>query len=1494
MSYVSEHYSELTGYNLSVGRLYVNWFDEIQIDELNVIDLDNNKLIHADEIQIDFNLKSLLNKENHNVDNITLIGANVFLTQIIVNDTVETLNINELIRRLRAQATGQSGGRVILSSDHITVKNSTFSYSDPRRDTITNAFDYYHFTLTNINGEFGQFNAVADTVAFQVEKLSLNDSLTQLQVKDLTTNYRVSQSAMEFLGINAKIGNSTIKDTVVFKYNSTLDLNDFNTKVRLSGHLNNSVIHSSDLAYFAPDMRNIQDIYQLSGNFRGKVTSFTLSDALLKFGEGTALKGKIRMDGLPNIAETFINFDLSNSYVKTTDLKSYVKTKTYNRLRPFDRVSFSAEFLGFPNDFVAKGDFFSKYGRITSDINLKIEEDINQSDYSGTLIMQDFDVGGYTGNSLLQKVTLKGEIEGRGFTLEDADFDLNGHIDYIGINHYEYKDIKTDARFAKEFFQGYMEINDPNLKLTTTGSIDLRKGINIFNVQAQLDTAFLKPLNISGQDLFIQSEINVNARGLQLDSITGLADLYHSQVIYNGQSLYVDSLQIISEKKQGVRQVTLKTDLVDAKVNGIFDFTVVYDDFKTLIKEYELNLQNDRKAIRDYYARKQSSNRKDYRLEYNVNIKDPNPILTLFSPDLYISEMQPITGNVTGGYTSILAINSQIDTLIYKEDTFVNSELQFNISKISDSTNVLAMGYINSQNQVLSGIETRDMIMEAIWNKNHIDFEFDIDQVKYANYARLFGSVDFKQDETQLRLLPSDLKILDKSWQLDESNLISIINDEIAIEGLRIFNDFQSISLDGKISHNPDDILSLRIDSVEIENINSILSKDLAGTVNGYADIQNYYEDMRIESKVEIEDFSIDKFLIGDIQGNNTWNNELKLFNIKMNIKRLGKNILSLTGYYSPDDELDPLRLNADLNDTELNALEPFINDYFSQIDGTVTGHITVTGTPYHPIFKGKGNINNARVHVNYLNTNYSLAGGFYFEKDKIGFENVAVKDSRNENATLNGYFTHTDFKDFAIDLKGNLSNFMVLNTSSTDNNLFYGTGIATGNIDFIGPISNMTINAQATSEKGTRIFIPIGDSESIEKEEYIHFVDFNDTTKTQEINNVGKVDLKGLKLNFDLNLTPDAYCEIIFDIKSGDIIRGRGNGDIKLQIDTKGDFNMFGDFMIQEGGYNFTLYSIINKEFEILPNSKISWYGDPYEGILDIKATYNQLASFLPLLIQQEADSVYEDVVEIKRKYPVKVYLDIDGALLSPTVNFDILTSNLPRNIKVAERPDVDLEFEFLKFKNSIDEQELKRQVFSLIVLRRFSPLQSFNTGGSITSSVSELLSNQLSYWITQVDENLEIDLDVDFDKMDEEAYNTFQLRLSYTFLDGRLRVTRNGGFTNQENRTDISSIAGDWTLEYILTPDGKFKAKMYNRTNYNPINPTDENRNTITTGFSITHTQSFDQLKDLFKKKKKEKENQEEEEDEETNQQQEDDSKNTQNSVNKEGIRNEDDAME
>lgn len=207
----------------------------------------------------------------------------------------------------------------------------------------------------------------------------------------------------------------------------------------------------------------------------------------------------------------------------------------------------------------------------------------------------------------------------------------------------------------------------------------------------------------------------------------------------------------------------------------------------------------------------------------------------------------------------------------------------------------------------------------------------------------------------------------------------------------------------------------------------------------------------------------------------------------------------------------------------------------------------------------------------------------------------------------------------------------------------------------------------------------------------------------------------------------------------------------------------------------------------------------------------------------------------------------------MSPNIEFDIQVRDYPENINVSGQT-YSLGSLVSSFENKIhtDEQELKRQVFSLLILRNFSSQNQLVTGGSFAiNSVSEFLSNQLSYWITQVDENL--DIDVDLGELDQEGFATFQVRLSYTFLDGRLRITRDGGFTDSQNNANLGSIAGDWTVEYSLTPEGKFRVKMYNRNNTSSTTQALSQQSTFTAGISLIHTQSFNEIKDIFNKSRK-----------------------------------------
>lgn len=1426
-----------------------------------VTDPEKNTMIRADEVTVNFTFASLFDRNQINIDGAAIEGAQVNLAKIQGNDSTKDLNINVLISRLRPSSGGGASSTKVNIGE-IVLAHSSFSYNDSDKDSLKKQFDYHHFALDIPEGALNTFKVIGDTIQFSVDALTTTDRATQFRIENLNTFFRISQKSMEFLNVDLQTPDSHIKDTIKFTYASQRDLSDFVRRVNISANLSHTVISPKELALFAPGIERMQNPISLDGKFSGRVNRFFGENTRLHIGN-TTIAGRIEMDGLPRINETFINLRLGQSRIDIHDLSFLFNEKLFARLKPLAQFSLSGNFTGFVNDFVANATFDGPIGKIKSDINLKINERaVDQSIYKGNVQLTNFDLGRYLNDTILfQKVDMNGRINGRGFSESTADFLLNGTISSIGIRGYNYQNITTNARLRSQFFNGDLSIHDPNLQFEASGSIDFSEEHELVKVKARLDTAHLDRVGLTKEKLFITTYADINSTGLTLDQLFGDAAFWNTKVTYRDKSLAFDSIHVVSSISDSIRQLMLQSTLADVKMTGNYYYSSLFRDLNQLFTELYLTIKNDRSELDKYYETKAKEDG-DYSMSFQVDLDDVNPLIQLAGLNLSVSKGSRITGKFASGYTSIFTAFSHLDTINFNGKLFLDNEVEINGSKIRDSTNVLAMLYFSSgQQRLAKNVNTVDLLVEGIWDKDHVDVGLDIDQEGLANSMRLKAEVDFLYDSTRIKILPSRIKVLNDDWMVDRDNYALWFNNEWFIHDLRFTNRLQSIQANGIVSASQEKALKLQAENLNLQLLNNFSTEKFSGFLNGSAEATGLLGEPFIQNTLTIADLTVNNFLIGTVSGKNEWNPDKRQFDIDFVINRLNVKTVDLSGFYNPVEK-EPLQVKAELTNANLEMIEPLLRGLFSGIKGTATGTFDITGSFGNPKIAGESQIRQGKLTIDYLNTTYNFSGLLGMTPDQIRFRNFEVTDVLNNKGTLEGTISHRGFSDFRLDLGGTYNNLQVLNTTAKDNSLFYGQGYATGDVSIVGPSDNLKIAATARSEKNTRIYIPIDLTEDVVRKDFINFVSFTDTTTTPDTPQAGpkKKTTAGLTMDLNLDVTQDAYAEIIFDIKTGEIIRGRGNGEIKLQIDTKGDFNMFGVLEFTQGAYNFTLYDIINKEFDIKPGSRISWYGDPYEGILDITATYRQLASLVPILSDQSLLAQDEGTTtldpQLKRKYPAEVELMLEGPMLKPRINFDIFARDLPQNIDVNGR-NVSLNFEFQAFKARLDEQELKRQVFSLIVLRRFSPPDAFNTSGTITNSMSEFLSNQLSYWLTQVDQNLEIDLDLG--SMDAEAFNTFQLRLSYSFLNGRLRVTRDGTISNQFRASDnISSIAGDWTVDYLLTPDGTLKIKMYSRSNYNQINSQLGTQSAVTTGVSLLHTQNFNEFNELLKssheKKRKE----------------------------------------
>lgn len=1440
----TRQFSQVTGFKISFEKFYLRWYDQLEIEGLRIIDAEENLMISAKHISINFRLTSLLQNNDINIDGADLKEAEVNLKTIDETPTKKNLNINVFINRLSGDSKSSGGNPPKINIGEVNLENSKFSLNDTEQDSIAKGFDYYHFKVA-VEADLQAFKVIGDTIEFDLSSFQAKDKRSGLEVKELKTFFRISQTNMEFLGLDLTAGDSHVTDTIVLSFKSQADLSDFNTKVNIKAKLKKTVIYPSDLALFTNGKAPLPEPIYIDGEITGKVSRFQYRNMLVKLGS-TTIEGKLQMDGLPAISETFIDLTVKKGAVNIRDLRFLFPENIYELLQPLQQFKLEGKFTGFINDFVANGDFNGRLGKIKSDINLKInQEKFERSTYSGNLALTNLDLGKYFNDTVtFQRVTLKGQIKGTGLTEKSADFNLRGNIQSIGFFHYNYTNISTNARFASQLFNGELKVDDPNLKFNVVGSVDLRKGLNVVKLKANLDTANIHNLGFIKEPLSISTYLDINTKGLEIDSLFGDAIFTKSNIKYREKFLAIDSLYIRSLHQNNKRQFYLRSSLADVELEGNYYYSTLFHDLVKLFNEFKLNVKNNKIAIKQYYDKKDKSIQA-YEANFNVTLNNINPVIELADITASVSKKTNIKGKFTNGKTSLFQAYASVDTLTMGGKIFAQNEFDLSGSKVRDSVNVLATLSITSAYQNLTNnFTTKNLFSELIWNRDHIDFSLDADQAGTTNLLRLKSEIDFLDDSTKIKILPTRIRALDKEWEINQRNFTLNNGKEWDVHHLEIRNNEESILLNGRISQLSDQVLNLTVKNFNLDILNTISSEKFKGTMDGEIKARDLYSNPYFQNEISVSEFTVNNFLIGDVSGTNIWNRESEQFDINFTIDRLGNRTVLLDGYYNPK-KASPLYIKAKLAKTNLKVIEPFLRGIFSHIDGTLSGEYLITGNFNEPIINGKGVVEDGQLMVDYLKTLYKFSGTLGITPTQISFDDIELTDIVKNKGNLRGYLTHKNYSKFRIILYADFKNFQLLNTGTKDNTSFYGQAYGSGTLNILGPLENMKISATVRSEKNTRVFVPMNSGETIEKKDFVSFVNLSDSAQQRKAKSLikPKAEPSGITMDLNLDITPDAYGEIIFNIKSGDIIRGYGRGDIKLQLDTKGEFSMFGVYEFERGNYNFTLYDVINKEFDINRGSRISWYGDPYTGQLALSASYKQLTSFGPII----ADQTLANTPQMRRKYPAEVVLKLDGAMMSPQINFDIIANELPNVVRMDNGSTVTLNTDFKAFKAKLDEQELQKQVFSLIVLRRFSSADAFISGGALSSSVSELLSNQLSYWLTQVDQNLEIDFDLG--NFDQEAFNTFQLRLSYSFLGGRLRVTRDGTFNNnQYARSDVANMLGDWTVDYQLTADGKFKVKMFNRTNINQLTNSIGAQSTITTGISLMHTQNFNKWRDLL----------------------------------------------
>ncbi|KAA9345868.1 translocation/assembly module TamB domain-containing protein [Adhaeribacter soli] len=1440
----AEIVSETIEHKVTIGHVDIKPFTSVVLDRVRVLDIRGHELFYIGKLDADISVFSIFHPNKLSIGTLTLTNPRTHLIEYKGTDSLNLSTFIHSLGKLIKKDTTTVSKPFEFAIDRIVLQNGYFTYDNQNDPYSDYGIDYQHMKLANINGSLSEIAILGDTIKATIHRLTAIDTPSKTFLKKLDVKMTFAPEFWEWDNMDLRVGRSNLRHYVRFDYKHFFNFKDFNDSVHVTASLDSSAVFSDDIALFAPLLKDWDEQVVVTADIKGKTSRFDAKNVDIVYGKNTHVVGNVSATGLPNMRETFAELKLQPSTLDADDLKRYIPAEAFAYADRLGTVKLQGQFIGFYNDFVANGSFQTALGNFNSDINLKLNKNKTASSYRGYLKTNNFQLGKFIGDTdVLKTISIDGRLEGSGFDAQTAQVKLDATIRDIDFNNYKYRNITTNGQFSKQNFAGQFQVNDPNLVMSGNGAISLEPGNQRFDVKATIENANLKPLNFTPQNLSVKTTADLNFTGFKLDDLLGTANLSNTTLTYEDKPLQIDTLSLVSARTPEGRTLQLNSELLAFNTTGNFNYATLTEDIKTLIQEYELNFRNDAAATANYYRRKNARNvPQEYSLDFNLNLKQANPLLQIFVPNLRVSNRSVITGSFRNGQTAIFNVGGKIDTLIYGQNYLYSNNFEASTSKLPFSQDVLAQAFFTSKNQKIQSLGATDnFFVEGIWHNQKIQFASNLAQTNTTNKAAISGDLLFLPDRVQFVFSNSNVNILGKPWTIAPNNTVEFKGKEIDFQNLVIAHANQSLSIGGRLSQNPNEVLQVKIANFELQNLNPLMDQKMKGILNADLTARDVYDQVIVGSQLRIDSLFFDEVLIGNVAGSSDWDRRKSLLNVNLGIDRDNKRVVNVTGTYDPNAGDQQLNLLAAMDDAQIKLVEPFLKSFMTEMDGTMEGRIRILGKLSAPILKGVATVNNGRFKFNYLNTVYSFSDRVYFAENGIMFRGITLKDIYGNNATLNGGVYHDGFQNMVLDLKADFRRFMVLNTTRQQNELYYGSAIATGNVSVFGPTENMSVKVNARSEKGTRISIPLNNQVEVSRQSFIRFVNQNskDTTGIKVAVEKQKVDLSGLNLDMNLDVTEDAYVEIIFDERTGDIVRGTGNGRIRMNVDTRGEFNMYGNYEVVQGAYNFTLYNVVNKEFMVRPGGTITWNGDPYAGILNISATYTQRVS-LAQVMQATSDST---ALADGRRYPVTVVMGLTGNLLTPEIKLDLEFNEVPSQLETLLQPFV------ANIRN--DEQELNRQVFSLLVFKRLSPVGEFalgNAGGDALSSLSEFITNQFSDWISQVDTNLEVDIGLS--GTDANGAPELQTRIGYRFLEGRLRVSRESSLGNTQAANNTSAAAvGDWRAEYYLRPDGKLRLKLQYVTS--SINQYELNTFT-TSSASLVHTEQFDSFRELFGRKK------------------------------------------
>ena len=643
-----------------------------------------------------------------------------------------------------------------------------------------------------------------------------------------------------------------------------------------------------------------------------------------------------------------------------------------------------------------------------------------------------------------------------------------------------------------------------------------------------------------------------------------------------------------------------------------------------------------------------------------------------------------------------------------------------------------------------------------------------------------------------------------------------------------------NILINGFYNNENDIDLNFELSNLFIQNFFEINKNPISGNIESKINLKRSETNRTLSIDASINNINIREYEIGNLEINAFGNTDFDSYSVDLKLLNNENITLESEGTVIAINEKPNLDLDLNFNDFDISFIEKVGSNTLKEISSSISGQVNLWGAYDNIQHNGNLILNKSKFFIPYLNIEYLINDNseLTLYNQNIEFNNISIGHiESNSSSFLNGKINHTDYKDWNLGLVFQSDRLFILNKEFNEDESFYGKAYIDGQISILGPTDQVAIDIDAITKSGTYITIPRTNSYSIDNFSFIEFNDLNNLNLYNENNlfeDVNQLNNKTLDLNIDLEIDNNAQVDITIDQETGSYISGTGNGNLFMEIDSDGKFNIYGDYITTEGEYNFKDLALIDKKFKLKDGGTIVWDGEPLGAQMDLLATYEVPGGSNPALLL--------DNPNFNKKIPTDVEIKLTGNLTKPnSPDFEIYFPNTSSTVTSE-----------INYK--LNDPEVRQlQAISLLTQGIFINEVSVSIEG-ITNNIYEKVSDVFSDLLGGSQGPLKVGLNYlqgdKSDILDIKTEDRFGVTLSTEISD---KILFNGKIGVPIGGIEETLIIGDVQIDFILNEDGSLKAKVFNRENeFRYIG----DKLGYTQGVGLTYQVDFQTFRDLLSK--------------------------------------------